>query len=152
MTTGVDYSDSSGIVTTVPSDAEPASSPGDDFRSAYPTVHDIRPHCAAGGGKPLILPPVVGSAPSPWWFAAHHAPGLPEELSAGRTPHVVDWMVDNTLVNPDAAGDRDRVVFAQRSDSPEGIRTVKVVVVDAGHHFVDEAPQAVIDEFTNFFD
>jgi hypothetical protein len=29
---------------------------------------------------------------------------------------------------------------------------VKVVVVDAGHYFVDEVPQVVIDEFTKFFD
>ncbi|WP_346768322.1 alpha/beta hydrolase [Streptomyces sp. R301] len=153
-------------------------------------------------GIPMLPPP---DAPFfPWWFAFHQVPGLPEQLLAGRTRILVDWIFDNFLLDRTAVTPSDRAVYAHAYDRPGAIsggsgwyRTfgqdivdlgtygkvtapmlgmvsnlgdglfaeqmkatlpgqgtdVRVVVVpDAGHYFVEEAPQAVIDEFNRFFD
>ncbi|WP_157620291.1 hypothetical protein [Saccharothrix sp. NRRL B-16348] len=72
MTTGVHYSDSSGTVTTIPSDADPANSLAGDFRTDNLTVYTIHPHYVAGGiGTPLILPP---DRPQTWWDSSRSAP------------------------------------------------------------------------------
>lgn len=148
--------------------------------------------------------PTPGFPFFPWWFAFNSVTGLPEQLLAGRTRILVDWLFDNFLMDKDAVSDLDRAVFAKALDDPDAIRggnawyqtfgqdvadlehygkvsapilglvsnlgdgifaammqgtlpsqgtDVKVVVVQgAGHYFVDEAPQAVIDELNQFFD
>ncbi|WP_157620289.1 hypothetical protein [Saccharothrix sp. NRRL B-16348] len=48
-------------------------------------------------------------------------------------------------------GDGTFAALMQATPPNQG-NDVKVVVVDAGHYFVDEVPQVVIDEFTKFFD
>jgi pimeloyl-ACP methyl ester carboxylesterase len=151
---------------------------------------------------PMLPPP--GMAFFPWWFAFNQVIGLPEQLLAGRSRLLVDWIFDGFLVDRDAVGPFDRAVYARSYDEPDAIRggnawyqtfgqdivdlgsygkvnapilgmvsnlgdgmfaaqmqatlptqaaDVRIVVVpDAGHYFVEEAPQAVIDEFIRFFD
>lgn len=140
----------------------------------------------------------------PWWFAFHQVEDLPENLLAGRTRNLIDWVFDHFLMDRDAIDDGDRAVFAHHYNAPGAIyggkswyaawgqdiidlksygkvtapmlgmvsnlgdgafaaqmqetlprqaTDVKVVVVpDAGHYFIEEAPEIVIEEFNRFFD
>ena len=58
----------------------------------------------------------------PWWFAFNQVPQLPEQLVAGRSRFLVDWMFDNLLFNQAAVNDFDRSIYAAAYNRPEGIR------------------------------
>lgn len=57
-----------------------------------------------------------------WWFAFNQLRVLPEQLLAGRSRFLVDWMFDNLMVHPAAIGERDRAIFARAYDKPDAIR------------------------------
>jgi pimeloyl-ACP methyl ester carboxylesterase len=57
-----------------------------------------------------------------WWFAFNQVRGLPEQLLAGRSRYLVDWLFDHLLVNPAAIGDRDRSVYAGAYSQADAIR------------------------------
>ncbi|MBM6405588.1 alpha/beta hydrolase [Phycicoccus sp. CSK15P-2] len=139
----------------------------------------------------------------PWWFAFNQVQGLPERLIEGRAHHLIDWVFDTFLPDPEAVSPLDRAVYADAYDSPDAIRggngwyqafpqdiedladydrltmpvlgmvsgladgmfaahmqqtlpqqaaDARVVVIpEAGHYFVEEAPDEVIEEFRRFF-
>lgn len=69
----------------------------------------------------MLQPP--GSAEvSLWWMAFNQVKGLPEQLLAGRSRHLIDWHYGIGLVNQDSVGDSDRSVYARGYDDPEAIR------------------------------
>ncbi|MDT7729687.1 MAG: hypothetical protein QOI21_6263 [Actinomycetota bacterium] len=57
-----------------------------------------------------------------WWFAFNQVRGLPEQLLAGRSEYLADWLFDHLLVNPAAIGDGDRAVYAGAYSYPDAIR------------------------------
>lgn len=57
-----------------------------------------------------------------WWWAFNQVPELPEKLISGRMQHVIDWLFNNSLVDPASIGPADRAVYARAYDSPEAIR------------------------------
>jgi pimeloyl-ACP methyl ester carboxylesterase len=68
---------------------------------------------------PLLMPP---GTVYPWWFAFNQVRGLPEQLLAGRSRHLVDYLCDLLLVDRTAIGDRDRAIYAAAYDTPSAIR------------------------------
>jgi len=68
---------------------------------------------------PLLMPPGVVY---PWWFAFNQVRGLPEQLLAGRSRHLVDYLCSLLLVDQSAIGDRDRAVYAAAYATPPAIR------------------------------
>lgn len=131
MTTGIGCSDSPGTVTTtVPSDAEPASSMEGGFRSDYRTVHDIRPHDVAGStGKPLIPLP---DRPQTWWELREVVPAL---AAGGRRGIAVDLPGMGGSGKPDNGYDKKSLAavihgfvgaFSSAADHPEVAREVAV--------------------------
>jgi pimeloyl-ACP methyl ester carboxylesterase len=70
--------------------------------------------------QPLM--PRPGHGFSLWWFAFNQVQGLPEKLVSGRARHLVDYFLDNLTLNPAAAGERDRRIYARAYDRPDAIR------------------------------
>lgn len=68
---------------------------------------------------PLLMPPGVVY---PWWFAFNQVRGLPEQLLAGRSRHLVDYLCELLLVDQTAIDDRDRAVYAAAYATPTAIR------------------------------
>jgi pimeloyl-ACP methyl ester carboxylesterase len=68
---------------------------------------------------PLLAPP---GQVHPWWFAFNQVHGLPEQLLAGRSRFLVDYLCDLLLVDKSAIGPRDRAVYAAAYATPEAIR------------------------------
>lgn len=68
---------------------------------------------------PLLMPP---GTVYPWWFAFNQVQGLPEQLLAGRSRYLVDYLCSLLLVDQSAIGDRDRAVYAAAYASPTAIR------------------------------
>jgi pimeloyl-ACP methyl ester carboxylesterase len=68
---------------------------------------------------PLLMPPGVVY---PWWFAFNQVRGLPEQLLAGRSRHLVDYLCELLLVDQTAIGDGDRAVYAAAYATPIAIR------------------------------
>jgi pimeloyl-ACP methyl ester carboxylesterase len=68
---------------------------------------------------PLLAPP---GQVHPWWFAFNQLRGLPEQLLAGRSRHLVDHLCELLLVDPSAIGERDRAVYAAAYATPAAIR------------------------------
>ncbi|WP_410659086.1 alpha/beta fold hydrolase [Amycolatopsis sp. lyj-112] len=69
---------------------------------------------------PMLAPP--GQPVHVWWFAFNQVASLPEQLLAGRSRHLVDWMFDHLLADPASIGDRDRAIYAAAYDRPDAIR------------------------------
>lgn len=69
-----------------------------------------------------MLPRPGDVGPHRWWLAFNQVPNLPEQLLAGRSRHIVDFMFSLSLVNPEAITDRDREIYARAYDAPEAIR------------------------------
>ena len=69
---------------------------------------------------PLLMPP---GTVYPWWFAFNQVQGLPEQLLAGRSRYMVDYLCSLLLVDQSAIGDRDRAVYAAAYNTPSAIRT-----------------------------
>lgn len=68
---------------------------------------------------PLLMPP---GTVYPWWFAFNQVRGLPEQLLAGRSRHLVDYLCELLLVDQSAITGRDRAVYAAAYASPAAIR------------------------------
>lgn len=84
--------------------------------------------------------PTPGSPFHPWWFAFNSVPGLPEQLVAGRSRYLVDWMFDYLLVNKQAIDDFDRSVYAYAYSTPDAIR--------GGNGWYQAIPQDIADNET----
>ncbi|WP_199708258.1 alpha/beta fold hydrolase, partial [Teichococcus wenyumeiae] len=57
-----------------------------------------------------------------WWFAFHQVNELPEQLIEGRAHIYLDWFWKSLLYKQDALTDRDRAVYANAYNTPDGIR------------------------------
>jgi len=68
---------------------------------------------------PLLVPP---GQVHPWWFAFNQVQGLPEQLLAGRSRHLVDYLCELLLVDQTAIGTRDREVYAAAYSTSKAIR------------------------------
>ncbi|GAA3828789.1 alpha/beta fold hydrolase [Streptomyces phyllanthi] len=69
-----------------------------------------------------MVPRPGDAPPHRWWLAFNQVRELPEQLLAGRSRHIIDYMFGISLVNPDAITDFDRRVYAQAYDAPGAIR------------------------------
>ena len=101
MTTGIGRSDSPGTVTTVPSDAEPANSMEGGFRSDYGTVHNTRPHSAAGSTGKSLTP--LPDWPQTWWELRE---ATPARAAGGRRGIAVDLPGTGGSGKPDNGYDK----------------------------------------------
>ena len=68
---------------------------------------------------PLLVPP---GQVHPWWFAFNQVRGLPEQLLAGRSRHLVDYLCELLLVDQTAIGEKDRRVYAAAYATVPAIR------------------------------
>lgn len=57
-----------------------------------------------------------------WWFAFNQLRGLPEQLLAGRSRHLIDEMLDSSMVDRTTIDDFDRDIYAHAYNTPEAIR------------------------------
>jgi pimeloyl-ACP methyl ester carboxylesterase len=57
-----------------------------------------------------------------YWWSFNQIEGLPEQIMAGRAWYLVDWLLSNSLVHPEAVSPADRAVYARAYDTPEAIR------------------------------
>ncbi|HEX4247279.1 MAG TPA: alpha/beta hydrolase [Pseudonocardia sp.] len=58
----------------------------------------------------------------PWWFAFNQIDGLPEQLLAGRSRLLIDWMIDFQSRDPGAFSEDDRARYAAAYDQPGAVR------------------------------
>ncbi|HEY9389885.1 MAG TPA: alpha/beta hydrolase [Mycobacteriales bacterium] len=72
-----------------------------------------------------IMPRPGEPGPYRWWLGFNLVPDFPEQVLAGRYRHMVDFMFNLSLVNPDAIPSRDRDIYAHAYSSPEAIRASK---------------------------
>lgn len=63
-----------------------------------------------------------GKSPYAWWFSFNQVKGLPEQLLAGRSRYLIDWLIDYVSENPNAITGFDRSVYAANYDLPDNIR------------------------------
>jgi pimeloyl-ACP methyl ester carboxylesterase len=99
------------------------------------------PHPDESWNRLTLLPPSGWRTPPPyylWWFAFNQVRGLPEQLLAGRSRFLVDWMMGYALKNPKAVGDRDRAVYARAYSYPDAIR--------AGNGWYQAFGQDIVDQ------
>jgi pimeloyl-ACP methyl ester carboxylesterase len=75
-----------------------------------------------------------------WWFAFNQVRGLPEQLLAGRSRYLIDWMCDYLIGDPSAISDRDRDIYARAYSTPDAIR--------AGSAWYQALVQDIADEKT----
>jgi pimeloyl-ACP methyl ester carboxylesterase len=88
-----------------------------------------------------LLPPPGWQTPPPyhlWWFAFNQVRGLPEQLLAGRSRHLVDWVLNYLTKKPSAIGDRDRAVYARAYAYPDAIRASNGWYQTFGQDIIDE--------------
>lgn len=69
---------------------------------------------------PMLAPP--GQPVNVWWFAFNQVATLPEQLLAGRSRLLVDWMFDHLAADPASIAARDRAIYAAAYDRPDAIR------------------------------
>lgn len=81
---------------------------------------DTPPADESDYGRPLLFRPYTGIAL--WWWAFNQLQGLPEQLLAGRTRHLLDWLFAHSLADQDLVTERDREVYAHAHDTPAAIR------------------------------
>ncbi|MFE0041761.1 alpha/beta fold hydrolase [Streptomyces albireticuli] len=72
-----------------------------------------------------MVPRPGDKGPHRWWLAFNQVNDLPEQLLEGRYRHLIDYMFDLSLVNPDAITPYDRDVYARAYSSAEAIRASK---------------------------
>ncbi|GAA4022411.1 alpha/beta hydrolase [Allokutzneria multivorans] len=70
----------------------------------------------------LTLLPDPGGSPHLWWFAFNQVRGLPEQLVAGRSRVMLDWMLGRMLKDQASVDEKARRVFARAYDSADAIR------------------------------
>ncbi|WP_253911501.1 alpha/beta fold hydrolase [Streptomyces sp. CNQ-509] len=80
------------------------------------TVH---PH---PGFYDLPLLPRPGEGFSLWWSAFNQIETLPEQLLAGRSRHLLDWLLLHSLADQSLVSPFDRAVYARTYDRPDAIR------------------------------
>ena len=76
-----------------------------------------------------------------WWFAFNQLPDLPQQLLAGKSRLLIDWLFDSQLRNPAAISERDRAIYAAAYSQPDAIRagngwyqTFGQDIIDAKHY------------------
>ncbi|MFC9298063.1 alpha/beta fold hydrolase [Streptomyces sp. NPDC057011] len=69
---------------------------------------------------PLI--PEPGTPRHLWWFAFNQVHGLPEQLLAGRSRLLLDWLFGAGTADPASVDAHARAVYARAYDTPEAIR------------------------------
>ncbi|WKK26116.1 alpha/beta hydrolase [Streptomyces olivoreticuli] len=70
-----------------------------------------------------MVPRPGDQGPHRWWLAFQQVQDLPEQLLAdGRYRHLVDYMFNLSLLNPDAITPRDRDIYARAYSAPDAIR------------------------------
>jgi pimeloyl-ACP methyl ester carboxylesterase len=69
-----------------------------------------------------IMPPPDEPPPHRWWLAFNLVPDFPVKVLTGRYRHMVDYMFELSLTDPDAVTDFDREVYAHAYDSADAIR------------------------------
>ncbi|MGQ5262051.1 alpha/beta fold hydrolase [Micromonospora sp. ZYX-F-536] len=79
-----------------------------------------------------------------WWFAFNQVPDLPERLLAGRSRHLVDWMIDYLVEDPAAISDHDRDVYAQAYSTQDAIRAGNAWYRAFGQDIADEKTYAPV--------
>lgn len=71
----------------------------------------------------LTLLPQPGQPPvNLWWFAFNLVPHLPEQLLAGRSRYLVDYLCGLLLKDQSAMDDHTRAVYARAYSRPDAIR------------------------------
>jgi pimeloyl-ACP methyl ester carboxylesterase len=68
---------------------------------------------------PLLAPP---GQVHPWWFAFNQVRGLPEQLLAGRSRNLIDYLCELLLVDQSAISPRDRAIYAAAYATPSAVR------------------------------
>jgi pimeloyl-ACP methyl ester carboxylesterase len=91
----------------------------------------------------LTLIPQLGQEPLPrggylWWFAFNQVPGLPEQLLAGRSRLLTDWMFDNILFDKASIDELSRRIYAAAYSRPDAIR--------AGNGWYQAFPRDIEDQ------
>jgi pimeloyl-ACP methyl ester carboxylesterase len=76
-----------------------------------------------------------------WWFAFNQLPDLPQQLLAGKSRLLIDWLFDSQLRNPAAISERDRAIYAAAYSQADAIRagngwyqTFGQDIIDAKHY------------------
>lgn len=72
-----------------------------------------------------IMPRPGDPLPNRWWLGFNLVADFPEQVLEGRYRHMVDYMFNLSLLNPDAIPPKDREVYAARYSSVEAIRASK---------------------------
>uniref|UniRef100_UPI0033228EA3 alpha/beta fold hydrolase n=1 Tax=Streptomyces sp. NPDC000594 TaxID=3154261 RepID=UPI0033228EA3 len=87
------------------------------------------PHPDASFAALTLLPgpdqatgPVIGGRVHLWWLAFNQVRGLPEELLAGRSRSLIDWLFTSMAHDPDTLDDFSRRVYAHAYATPDAIR------------------------------
>jgi pimeloyl-ACP methyl ester carboxylesterase len=88
----------------------------------------------------LTLLPTPGQPFHLWWFAFNQVRGLPEQLIAGRSRALVDYLCELILVDQDTVSDRDREIYAHAYNTPDAIR--------AGNGWYQTFGQDIVDDQT----
>ncbi len=88
----------------------------------------------------LTLLPKPGQPFHLWWFAFNQVRGLPEQLIAGRSRALIDYLCELILVDQDTVTDRDRDIYARAYNTPEAIR--------AGNGWYQAFAQDIVDDGT----
>lgn len=69
-----------------------------------------------------MLPRPGDPPPHRWWLAFNQVRDFPEQVLAGRYRHLIDYMFNLSLVNPEAITEFDREVYARAYNAPGAIR------------------------------
>jgi pimeloyl-ACP methyl ester carboxylesterase len=76
-----------------------------------------------------------------WWFAFNQLSDLPQQLLAGKSRLLIDWLFDSQLRSPAAISERDRAIYAAAYSQPDAIRagngwyqTFGQDIIDAKHY------------------
>lgn len=68
---------------------------------------------------PLLPQPGLSG---PWWFAFNQVDNLPEQLLAGRSRLLIDWLIDYQSRDPEAFSEDTRARYAAAYDEPGAVR------------------------------
>jgi pimeloyl-ACP methyl ester carboxylesterase len=92
----------------------------------------------------LTLLPKPGQPFHLWWFAFNQVRGLPEQLIAGRSRALVDYLCELILVDQDTVSDRDRDIYARAYNTPDAIRAGNGWYQTFGQDIVDDGTYAPV--------
>ncbi|AOS61518.1 alpha/beta fold hydrolase [Actinoalloteichus hymeniacidonis] len=85
----------------------------------------------------------VDGTPTPgryylWWFAFNQVRGLPEQLLAGRSRILADWLFDRLAKDPASLDERSRQIYAHAYSTADAVR--------AGNSWYQAFPTDIVDE------